>query len=227
MTINNKDIKQRLGFESAKLIKDGMLVGLGTGTTAFYFIQSLIERCKQGLKIKGVASSKKSEDQARQGGIPILDPKEIDHLDIYVDGADEVDPKNRLIKGRGGALVREKILSTASGKMIVIVDESKLVSTLGQALLPIEILPFAYKATIKHIENAGYKGMIRGDHAYYVTDNGNYIFDIKAQNGFKNPEEDHKKLIQIPGVVDTGFFFPLACEVLIGYASNKLEWRHG
>src|SRR5437016_1793174 len=108
-----------------------MIVGLGTGTTAFYFVESLIQRCQQGLKIQAVASSEATLDQAKKGGIPLLNPSDLIRLDIYVDGADEVNPQNNLIKGRGGALVREKILATSAKKMVVIVDESKLVKHLG------------------------------------------------------------------------------------------------
>lgn len=230
---NNEAIKRQLGLESAALVKDHMIVGLGTGSTAFFFIESLIERCKQGLKIQAIASSIKSQEHAQKGGIPLLNPGDMTYLDIYVDGADEVDPQNRLIKGRGGALVREKILASSAKKMVVIVDESKLVQTLGKAHLPIEILPFGYKSTVDKIERGGFKGKIRREeirsegNSFYITDNGNYILDIDSPLPFANPEETNQILINIPGVVDTGFFFHLATDVLIGYSDKKLMWRHG
>jgi len=141
-------IKKALGERASTLVQDGMLVGLGTGTTTSYFIDSLVTRCRAGLKISVVATSAKSLNLAQRGGMRILDLHQVTQLDLTVDGADEIDPQNRMIKGGGGALVREKILASSSKKMIVIVDESKLVPVLGKFGLPVEIVPFCYLTTL-------------------------------------------------------------------------------
>lgn len=217
-------IKKAVGYKAAEFIQNGMNVGLGTGSTAFYFIERLIQRCKEGLRIQVVASSVRSFEQAQRGGIPMLDVDEITSLDITVDGADEIDPKKRMIKGGGGALVREKIVAAMSKEMVVIVDESKLVPTLGKCMLPVEVLPFAKSATMHHIAKAGYKGEFRkkSDDSLYITDSGNLIIDIHFGAPREAPEKDHETLIHIPGVVDTGFFFNLAGRVVVGFADGQV-----
>ncbi|MFN0065703.1 MAG: ribose-5-phosphate isomerase RpiA [Chlamydiales bacterium] len=208
------EIKKGLGQEAAKLVQNGMLVGLGTGTTATYFIDSLIERCRQGLKIEVVSSSVRSQERAAKGGIPVIDMNRVVSIDLSIDGADEIDPKNRMIKGGGGAHVREKIVASASKLFVVIVDESKLVDCLGKFGLPIEILSFGLASTINKLEKLGYHGSVRKTaDSLYITDNGNYIFDIHAPDRFENPEKDHDAIVNIPGVVDSGFFltFPQKC----------------
>jgi ribose 5-phosphate isomerase A len=217
-------IKKAVGYKAAELIESGMRVGLGTGTTAFYFIERLIQRYKEGLHIQAIASSEHSFQQATQGGIPMLGSDEITSLDVTVDGADEIDPQKRMIKGGGGALAREKIVAAMSREMIVIVDESKLVSSLGKSKLPVEILPFASQATLHHIKKAGYQGEFRRqtDKSLYVTDNGNLIVDIHFEALRVSPEEDHETLIHIPGVVETGFFFHLAGRVIVGFADGQV-----
>lgn len=226
--VKQEEIKRALGQKAATFIEDGMLVGLGTGTTADHFIQSLIQKCKEGLKIKCVSSSVKSLKEASLGGIPVVDMKEVTEIDLTIDGADEIDPKNRMIKGGGGALTREKIVATSSKKLLILVDESKLVKTLGHFGLPIEILPFGYLATIQKIERLGYVGNIRKtkENTFYITDNGNYIFDIHIPEEFPHPEMDHDKIINIPGVVETGFFFNLALKVMVGYLNGKIAFRN-
>ena len=221
--MSNEAGKRAAGRAAAELIHEGMLVGLGTGSTAFYFIERLIERCREGLKIKAVASSKASYEQAKKGKIPLIDIELVTNLDITIDGADEVDPKKRLIKGGGGALVREKIVASMSREMVVIVDETKLVPHLGRHPLPVEIVPFAYKATLYKLEKLGYKGILRTNNQghLYVTENHNYIFDLKFDTPCQQPEQEQEKIRNVPGVVDTGFFFHLAGRVLIGFNDGK------
>lgn len=213
--------KQAAGFAAAALIKDDMLVGLGTGSTAAYFIERLIHLCKEGLKISAVATSKRSEKQAVDGGIPLIDINSITKLDLTVDGADEIDHQKRMIKGGGGALLREKIIASISQEMIVIVDEEKVVSQLGAFPLPIEVVPFAHHAIWHKIQEFGYKGSFRRqpDGNFYLTDNGNFIIDINLKRN-SNPESDNTTLRNIPGVVETGFFFNLAGRVIIGQADG-------
>jgi ribose 5-phosphate isomerase A len=218
-SITQDEVKKILGHKAASLVQSGMFVGLGTGTTAACFIESLIERCKLGLKITAVASSKHSFEQARAGGIHVVDFDTISSLDLTVDGTDEIDSSNRMIKGGGGALVREKILATSSRQMIVMADESKLVSTLGtKCSLPIEIIPFGIQATLIKIRSMGYQGKMRthSDGSPYITDNGNYIFDIHSPTGFSNPEKDHERLRSQVGIIETGFFFKLPIRLLLG-----------
>jgi len=220
-------IKRSIGKKAASLVENGMLVGLGTGSTAKHFIDELIDRTKEGLKITAVSSSIRSLEQAKAGGIPIVDMDQVTHIDLTVDGADEIDPQNRMIKGGGGALVREKILATASKKIIIIVDESKLVDVLGKFGLPLEILPFGLNSTLYHIQQLGYVGKIRtqDDGSKYITDNGNYIFDIHSPTSFADPEFDHDRLVRQAGVVDTGFFFNLPLKALVGFADGTMHFR--
>jgi|SRR5579862_1071911 len=222
--MTKESIKKAVGYQAAELIQDGMLVGLGTGSTAFFFIERLIQRCKEGLRIHAAASSQHSFQQARNGKIPLVDINILTTLDVTVDGADEIDPKKRMIKGGGGAHVREKILATMSHELIIIVDESKLVPELGTCKLPVEVLPFAHLATLHHIEKAGYKGIFRtaSNGSPFVTDNHNLIVDIEFEKTRNQPEDDHEILIHLPGVVDTGFFFNLAGRVIIGFFDGQI-----
>lgn len=219
--------KVAAGKVAADLIQDGMLVGLGTGSTAAHFIDALIARCRAGLNVTAVATSTKSLAQAKAGGIPLVDPDTLTTIDMTVDGADEIDAKKRMIKGGGGALLREKIIATMSREMVVVVDEGKLVDKLGAFPLPIEITPFAFRATISHINRLGYQGKLRSlrDDLPYITDNGNYIYDIHLGLSRDNPEEDEAKIRRIPGVVETGFFFHLAGRVIIGRSDGTVEIR--
>jgi ribose 5-phosphate isomerase A len=222
--MTTEEIKRKIGIQAADLVEDGMTIGLGTGTTAFHMIQRLIQRCNQGLKIKAVASSKASEKLAREGGIPILDINTLSSLDLTIDGADEIDSVKRMIKGGGGALVREKIVASMSQEMIVIVDESKLCQNLGNKKLPVEVIPFGTTSVLNKLDTLGYKGDWRKtkEGALYVTDNGNYIIDIVFSSLLKAPELDEEKILAIPGVVDTGFFFNLAGRVVIGFFDGQI-----
>ena len=197
---------------------------LGTESTAFFFIQRLIQRCQEGLKIKAIASSLQSLQQAKEGGIPLLDLNTITTLDLTVDGADEIDEQKRMIKGAGGAHVREKIVASISREMIVIVDESKLVKELGKAKLPVEILPFAAHSTLHQIQKRGYHGSLRlsKEGSAFITDNSNYLFDIHFPHPPASPEAVHEELLHIPGVVDTGFFFHLAGRVIVGFFDGQI-----
>lgn len=219
-----EEIKKKTGIVAANFIENGMIVGLGTGSTAYYMIERLVERFKEGLKISAVASSKKSEEIARQGGIPILDINSVSAIDMTIDGADEIDSAKRMIKGGGGAHVREKIVASMSREMIVIVDESKLCLHLGKRHLPVEVIPFGIEATRKKMERLGFCGAWRKHNKadFFVTDNGNYIFDIQFDHLREHPEIDHEKLIRVPGVVDTGFFFNLAGRVVIGFFDGQI-----
>ncbi len=215
--------KKAAGQKATELIKRGMIVGLGTGTTAYWFIESLIPLCKK-LNIQAVSSSSASLEQARKGGIPLLDINTITSIDITVDGADEIDPERRMIKGGGGALLKEKIIASMSKEVVIIVDETKLVPKLGQCKLPVEIVPFGVQSTIHKLEKLGFSGALRKDkNSLYITENGNYIFDIRLDPAKTHPAEDELRIIQIPGVVETGFFLNLATQVIVGFLDGRVQ----
>ncbi|MBI5272713.1 MAG: ribose-5-phosphate isomerase RpiA [Chlamydiia bacterium] len=218
-----EDAKQASGYKAAEFVENGMIVGLGTGTTTAYFIQALLGRMGKGLNIQTVASSRHSADQARKGGLTVLDINEAPRIDLTVDGADEIDPQKRMIKGGGGAHVREKILASSSTEMVVIVDETKLVPQLGHVKLPVEILFYGSSATQSKIDALGYKGAWRMDPSgtLFLSENGNLIYDIHFPFPPKHPEQLHLQMIQIPGVVDTGFFFRLAGRVVVGRSDGS------
>lgn len=222
--MEQEKIKQAVGYKAAELIQDGMLVGLGTGSTVFYFIEKLIQRVKDGLHIQAVSSSLRSTELASKGGIPLIDINTLSHLDITVDGADEIDHEKRMIKGGGGALLREKIVASMSKEMIVVVDESKLSAHLGRCKLPVEVIPFAHEVTHKKIEKLGYKAYFRKTQSgsLYVTDNGNHIIDITLSSPLSDPEKVNENLKSIPGVVETGFFFHLAGRVIVGFKDGQV-----
>lgn len=218
--------KQAAGYAAVNFIQNGMIVGLGTGSTAYYFTLKLSDRCREGLKIFAVPTSEKTLKLAKENNIPLIDINTITRIDITVDGADEIDSQKRMIKGGGGALLREKIIAEMSETMVVVVDEYKLVKHLGKFPLPVEIVPFAYRFTISKIEELGYAGAIRLDEKgeKYITDNGNYIFDIHFTS-LSSPEIENNKILNITGVVETGFFFNLAKKVIIGFEDGRVEIR--
>ena len=222
--MNVELLKKKAGHHAAELIKDRTLVGIGTGSTVFYFIERLVERYAKGLDIQAVSSSDQSTKMIKKGGIPLVDMNNITSIDIVVDGADEVDSQKRMIKGAGGALLREKIIANISNEMIVIVDETKRVETLGKCKLPVEILPFFHNGIINKIQLLGFKGELRQQgQEPYKTDNGNYIYDIEFKDSRTNPENDHYRLIQIPGVIETGYFFNLAKHVIVAKEGGELD----
>jgi ribose 5-phosphate isomerase A len=225
MNLSTDQGKKAAAMAAVNLIEDGMVIGLGTGSTASYFIRGLAERCREGLKVTAVASSKQSEELALSLQVPIVDIDTLTSLDLVVDGADEIDPQKQMIKGGGGALLREKIIATMSREMVVIVDASKCVQTLGAFPLPIEILPFASRATLFHLQKLGLQGHMRQckDGALFVTDNGNYIYDIHEGLLNTNLEHLNEALLSIPGVLETGLFLNLAGRVFVGTADGHVD----
>jgi ribose 5-phosphate isomerase A len=226
--VTEKDkLKRLLGSKAADIIEDDMLVGLGTGSTAKYFIDGLINRAQSGLKIHCVATSTRSEEQAIEGGLKVLNLNDIDHIDITVDGADEIDAHKNLTKGGGGALFREKLVASLSRELIIIADESKSVDRLGRFPLPVELVPFGHKQTMKALAEMGYEGTLRlsSEKTPYLTDNSNYIFDIQFKQLRDNPLEDHKQIRSIIGVLETGFFIGMAGRVLIAKYDGTIEER--
>ncbi len=220
-----QNAKKAAGQAAVDLIEDGMVVGLGTGSTATYFIEELAKKCKEGLKIKGIASSRQTQHLAESLRIPLIDPDTLTITDIDVDGADEIDLQKNMIKGGGGALLREKILAQASKEMVVVVDETKLVKNIGLFPLAIEILSFGYRSTIERIKERGYRGILRleRDKSIYLTDNKNYIVDIHLDQPITNPKKIEDDLKSIAGVLETGLFFNVAKRVIVGYEDGFVK----
>ncbi|WP_151734713.1 ribose-5-phosphate isomerase RpiA [Paenibacillus tengchongensis] len=224
MSVN---VKQLAAEKAVEYITDGMKVGLGTGSTAYWAIRKLGERVKEGLQITAVATSQASEDQARELGIPLLAFGDIDRLDVTIDGADELDGGLQLIKGGGGALLREKIVATGSARMIVIADESKVVDTLGQFPLPVEIVPFAWEWTLAALGKLGCQAELRRKGGeLYKTDNGNYIADCRF-GAIASAPELALALQRIPGVVEHGLFIGIASLAIVGHADGSITVIEG
>ncbi len=211
-----EEMKRRAGEEAVKYVKDGMIVGLGTGSTVRYTILKLGELVGEGLEIIGIPTSRATEKLAKEVGIKLGELNDYDYIDLTIDGADEVDRGLNLIKGGGGALLREKMIAYASRYEIIVVDESKVKEYLGDFPLPVEIVRFGYKRTMKNLQSLGCvpKLRMKGEEPY-ITDNGNYIVDCKFGK-IADPEELERKIDEIPGVVEIGLFINLANEVIIG-----------
>src|ERR1700746_490398 len=181
------DLKRAAAEKALELVQEGMLVGLGSGSTVRYFTEGLGRLVADGLKVRGVPTSRATAELAASLGIPIV-TELVGQIDLTVDGADEVDPALNLIKGRGGALFREKLVAASSRRFVVAVDESKLVKQLGVGVLPVEVLPFLWRSTAERIAASGVSLVVRGgEETPYVTDNGNLILDVTVEGGVKSP----------------------------------------
>lgn len=216
--------KKLTGEKATEYIKDGMLIGLGTGSTAYYAIKKVGEMVRNGLNIKAVPTSKETAELAAEEGIELIDLADAKSLDLTIDGADEVDPEFNLIKGGGGALLREKIVASATDKLIIVVDESKLVDHLGSSFkLPIEVTPFSWKYTQQMIEKFSCDSEIRKEAGeIYITDNGNYILDCDFAK-IEDPIKVTTELNKLPGVVENGIFAEMAEIVIVGYNDGHVE----
>ncbi len=211
--------KELVAFEAAKLVKNDMVIGLGTGSTANYFIEHLAKRqADEGLHISTVASSTISAIKAKDCGLPLLAISQISQLDLYVDGADEISPKLTLLKGRGQDLVMEKLLATAAKQFVVVADKSKLVNRIGEKfIIPIEVMPSAWQMVKHQLEKHGAEGDIRLNMSkdnVAISAQGNYILDMKFPTSL-----DEKVLNDLlnatPGIVEHGVFYGLTQQVLI------------
>ncbi len=178
------EIKKKVGVYAADLVKQGMTIGIGSGSTVYWLIQELGNRVKQGLEITAVPTSLQTAELAGEAGIPVSDLDTIDKLLLTIDGADEIDPRGRLIKGGGGALLQEKIVAAASEELIIIADSAKLVQQLGKFPLPVEVIPFGYKQVEQKIIAAGFCRKIslrKKNSEIFVTDHGHYILDCDCE----------------------------------------------
>ena len=211
-------------------LQDGMTIGLGSGTTSRFFVRILGDRVKSGLRVIGVPSSKSTGQLAQEVGVPLADLNDVEQLDLTIDGADEIDPKGRMIKGGGANLLWEKIVASASRKMVAIVDESKRVQRLGRFPLPVEIIPFSWRSTERQLQNlfkkAGYDDVrvdVRGSREKpLITDSGHYLLDCHLQE-IADPEFLADHLNQIPGVVEHGLFLGIATDAAIGKPDGSAE----
>ncbi len=204
--------KRSAALKAIQYVKPGMLLGLGTGTTTAYFVDILGEQVAQGLKVRGIPTSRDTEDRARKLRIEIA--SRIDgRIDIDFDGADEVDSMGNLVKGGGGALTREKIVAENSRNFFVLVDESKLTKgNLKRSKIPVEVLPFLHESTARKISALARDVILREG---FVTDNGNYIVDCYF-NEIENPADLEKEIKMLPGVVEVGLFIGLASKIIVG-----------
>ncbi len=225
--------KRDAAWHAATLVESGMKVGLGTGSTAVWLVRRLGERVRdEGLDIVGVPTSARTAALAREVGIRLVTLDEAEWLDIAIDGADEFDAELNLIKGGGGALLREKIVATAADQMVVIADAAKEVGALGAFPLPVEVVPFGWQVTHRHVEELlgayevdARKVVLRTDGAQpYRTDEGNHILDLHLGR-IGDPRQLALMLNQVPGVVENGLFIDICDRVVIGHGDGQVEMR--
>ncbi|SFW42562.1 ribose-5-phosphate isomerase RpiA [Chitinophaga sancti] len=215
--------KKAAGDKAAALVQPGMLVGLGTGSTAYWAIERIGQMVKEGLNIRAVATSIASEKQAMALGIPITSFSEIQQLDLDIDGADEISEEGQLIKGGGGSLLREKIVALASRHRVIVGDERKYVRTLGKFPLPVEVVPFGWELVFKTLQALqGHPTLRTRDDKPYITDNSNYIIDCSF-GVIREPELLHQQLKTLTGVVETGLFLNLKPTVIIAYENGDVK----
>lgn len=212
--------KQRVGLEAARLVQDGAVVALGTGSTAAFVIEELGRRIRQeGLAIKGIPTSYQAAMLARKYGIPLTTLDDVDHIDIAIDGADEVDPHKNLIKGGGAAHTREKIIDSLAKVFVVVVDQSKLVQRLGESFpVPVEVLPLAIAPVLRRLETMGGEPVVRmavKKDGPVITDQGNLVVDVTFKD-IPDPAALESALNNIPGVLENGIFVGVANIILVG-----------
>lgn len=224
--MKNDQQKEAAARESMQFVKDGNIVGLGSGSTATIAIRILGQRVQQGLKVRGIPTSVQSKQLAESLGIPLTTLDEHQEIDVTIDGADEIDPHLRLIKGGGGALLREKIVASASRFVVIIADGSKRVPMLGKFPLPVEVIPFAQALVAKEIRALGAEVALRpgANGSAYVTDEGHYILDCRFGKLPDPPALSHA-LDDIPGIVEHGLFINMASIALLGTDAGVVQLR--
>lgn len=212
-----ENVKKIAAERAVEFVKDGMILGLGTGSTTYYAIQKIGELVKEGFDIIGIPTSEGSSKLAKELNIPLSNLEEYPEIDLTIDGADEVDPKFNLIKGMGGALLREKIVAFHSKKEIIIIDSTKLVNILGtKSPLPVEIEKFGWSGTLKELSKFDCNINIRKNEGkIFLSDNGNYIVDCSFSK-IDEPEKLEHEINNIPGVIENGLFMGLIDFVIVG-----------
>lgn len=208
--------KRIAGEKAAEFVKDGMIVGLGTGSTVYYTVLKIGEMVKDGLRIKGVSTSSSTSKIAKEIGIPLISLNETEHIDITIDGADEVDDSLNGIKGGGGALLYEKLAAISSNKVIWVIDSSKRVKKLGKFPLPVEVIPYGYSHVLAKLEAMNFNPKIRmRDNSFFITDEQNYIIDLYLSE-IENLNRLENTLNGITGIVEHGLFIDIADTLIIG-----------
>jgi len=227
MSVSNP--KRVSGRHAADLVESGMTVGLGTGSTVFFALERLGERIREdSLEIVGVPTSLDTQGKATEMGIPLIELHQAERLDLSIDGADEIDPDFQMIKGGGGALLREKVVASITQEQVIVVGRNKVVERLGLGfLLPVEIVPFAQSTVSRALEVLGCEPGLRGDSGGgpFVTDNGNRILDCRFPGGIPDPRDLEGRLCHLPGVVECGLFIDLAQVLVIGDEDGTVEVR--
>ena len=224
--MGNEGQKRNVGYRAAELVEGGQRLGLGTGSTVLFYLERLGERIRsEKLEVVGVPTSVQTMEQAMAFDIPLATLDEIQEFDLYVDGADEIDGHFRMIKGGGGALLREKIIASCSNRKVIIVDESKVVERLGSGFaLPVEVIPFGRKVCENRLQKLGCNPLLRTANGNpFVTNNGNHILDCRFEHGIEFPEQTEAAINAIPGVVCCGLFIGLADRVLVGKPDGSVE----
>lgn len=208
--------KQQAARRAVEYVEDGMVLGLGTGSTTRLAVDEIGKLVKEGYDLVGIPTSMETERQAITLGIPLTSLDQVEAIDLTIDGADEVDPQLNLIKGLGGALLREKIVAYHTRHEIIIIDDSKLVDMLGvKTPLPVEVAQFSHVRTRRELERLGCMAVLRGGDTPLQTDNGNFIYDCKF-DAIKDPVHLEGKLNSIPGVMENGLFLGLADTLVVG-----------
>lgn len=208
--------KQKAAKAAAVFVRDGMTIGIGTGSTVYYLIRELGVLAASGMRLKAVVTSERSRSLAEANGIPVLLPEDVSRIDLAIDGVDEIDSSFCAVKGGGGALMREKIVAFKADEVIWIMDESKLAECLGSFPLPVEVLPYGYGWAAEKIRKLGGHPVLREkDGQIFHTDNGNYIFDVTFGQGTEYRSAAAAVRL-IPGVLETGFFDSICSRILVG-----------
>lgn len=222
--LSQEEMKRVAGEYAVNLIEPGFVTGIGTGSTVYYFIHALAIRIKEGLNIKTTVTSQKSALLAKELGIPITDLNDIDTIDITIDGADEADNELQLIKGGGGALLQEKMVAAASRKLVIIADSTKIVNQLGVFPLPVEVIPYGWKQTQKHIASLSCNKIeLREKEGNpFITDHGHYILDCHFQK-IENPSLLSRQLNAIPGIVENGLFINMASSIITSNPDGTIK----
>lgn len=222
-----EEAKKAAAEEACTALEDGDVVGLGTGTTAAHAVRRVAELVSDGMDLEGVATSRETMELARHLDVPLTSLGEVDGVDVTIDGADEVDPEDRLIKGLGGALLREKIVASYTDRQIIVVDESKVVDRLGTTSpLPVEVLQFGRRPVERSLGDRGFAAEVREDDTgdVFLTDGGNVIYDLQV-DGIDDPGSLEADLDRIPGVVENGLFLDLVDDVVVGSPDGDATWR--
>lgn len=211
---------------AAELVEDGMIVGLGSGSTASLAVTAIGRRVAQGLRIVGIPTSEKTAEQARALGIPLVAPEDRDHIDMTIDGADEIEQESLdLVKGLGGALLREKIVASITNRLVIVADESKLVTRLGEGGLPIpvEVVPFGWQITARRLaaRGAAWTQRLNSNGQPFITDGGHMILDCRFQD-LDSARSLQQRLDSMVGVVEHGLFLGMTSEAIVGRAGGEL-----